>query len=54
MIDFARNPVGRQAVRLSSTEVFTRKVCYFFARLGSLPRFVLVLLKQKGNPELNA
>lgn len=40
MIDFARNPVGRQAVRLSLMGVLVRKLCYFLA--------------QKGNPELNA
>ncbi len=40
MIDYARNPVTQQAIRLNIVEVLIRKFCYFMA--------------QKGNPELNA
>ncbi|WP_286172414.1 hypothetical protein [Enterobacter sp. MF024] len=40
MIDYARNPVGQQAIRLNIVEVLIRKFCY--------------LMAQKGNPELNA
>jgi len=40
MIDYARNPVKQQAIRLNIFEVLIRKFCYFMA--------------QKGNPELNA
>jgi len=40
MIDYARNPVRQQAIRLNLVEVLIRKFCYFMA--------------QKGNPELNA
>jgi len=40
MIDYARNPVKQQAIRLNIVEVLIRKFCYFMA--------------QKGNPELNA
>ncbi len=40
MIDYARNPVGQQAIRLNIFEVLIRKFCYFMA--------------QKGNLELNA
>ncbi|WP_147271021.1 hypothetical protein [Leclercia sp. W6] len=40
MIDYARNPVGQQAIRLNIFEVLIRKFCY--------------LMAQKGNPELNA
>jgi len=40
MIDYARNPVKQQAIRLNVVEVLIRKFCYFMA--------------QKGNPELNA
>lgn len=40
MIDFARTPVGHQAVRLNLVGILVRKLCYFLA--------------QKGNPELNA
>lgn len=40
MIDFARTPSRQQAIRLSTTEVWIRKLCYFLA--------------QKGDPELKA
>lgn len=40
MVDYARNPVRQQAIRLNIVEVLIRKFCYFMA--------------QKGNPELNA
>ena len=40
MIDYARNPVRQQAVRLTWIAARVRQFCYFLA--------------QKGNPELSA
>lgn len=50
MVDFARKPARQQAVRLTRSEAFARRVCYQIAKTGAMFRKVAHLLAQKGDP----
>lgn len=54
MVDYARQPARQQAVRLTQSEAFARRVCYLIAKTGSffchLFCRLVALFAQKGDP----
>ena len=50
MVDYARQPARQQAVRLTQSEAFARRVCYLIAKTGSFFRRLGAFLAQKGDP----
>lgn len=54
MVDYARQPARQQAVRLTQSEAFARRVCYLIAKTGYLSRRLfcrlVTQLAQKGDP----
>lgn len=50
MVDYARQPARQQAVRLTQSEAFARRICYQIAKTSSFFRRLDALLAQKGDP----